>query len=814
MKMDKFPIKKIWPYLAAIAFFVVLGLLYFSPILEGKKLFQSDIVQWQGMSKEIVDYRAATGEEALWSNSMFSGMPAYQISVAYKNVLVKYIDKIFKLGLPHPINLVFLYFLGFFFLLLILRMNIWLAVLGSVAFAFSSYFFIILEAGHNSKAHAIAYMAPVIGGIILTYRGKLLWGAAVTALFLSLEIYTNHLQITYYLLLTVVVFGIAQLIDSYRKKELPAFIKSTLVLVVVAIFSVGVNISNIWATWEYGKYTIRGKTELTSEQQNRTSGLDINYVTQWSYGVPETFTLLIPNFMGGSSNIALSENSNAYKALINNGVPAGQAKQYIKSMPLYWGDQPGTSGPVYAGAIMIFLFFLGIFVVRGKMKWWLVAATVLSIMLAWGHNFMPFTEFFLHYVPGYNKFRAVTMILVIAAFTIPLLGILALREIFDPGQNKNEAFKNLKFAFYITGGITLFFAIFPGIFFNFVSPTDAQYASSGFPEWLIDALRDDRESALRMDSLRSFIFIALAAAAIWAVLFDKFRKEYAFAALILLVTVDMWTVNRRFLNVDSFETAKKVENPFRPSAADQQILNDKNPNFRVLNLTVNPFADASTSYYHKSLGGYHGAKLRRYQELYDNHISKNNMSVINMLNTKYFIVSGDDKQPQARLNPGALGNAWTVDEFDLVNNADEEIAALKDFDPSKTAIVDKRFSAILDGFQSKPGEKGSIQLNSYKPNELVYRYNSNKNELVVFSEIYYDKGWKALIDGKESPYFRANYVLRSMIVPAGQHEITWKFKPTVYYTGGTISLISSLLVLLFFFGVLGLELKQKLTTNK
>jgi len=601
MKTDKFQIKEIWPYLAAIIFFAVLGLLYFSPILEGKKLAQSDIVQFKGMSKEIADYRAATGEEPLWSNTMFSGMPAYQISVLYKNVLVKYVDQVLKLGLPHPINLVFLYFLGFFILLVILRMNIWLAVLGSVAFAFSSYFFIILEAGHNSKAHAIAYMAPVIGGIILTYRGKLLWGAALTALFLSLEIYTNHLQITYYLLLTVVIFGIAQFIESYRKKELPNFIKSTLVLVVVAIFSVGVNISNIWATWEYGKYTIRGKTELTTEQNNRTTGLDINYVTQWSYGVPETFTLLIPNFMGGSSNIALSENSNAYKALINNGVPAGQAKQYIQSMPLYWGDQPGTSGPVYVGAIMVFLFFLGIFIVKGKMKWWLIAATILSIMLAWGHNFMPFTEFFLHYVPGYNKFRAVTMILVIAALTIPLLGILALREIFDPGQNKNEAFKNLKFAFYITGGISLFFAIVPGLFFSFVSPSDAQYASSGFPEWLIDALRDDRESALRMDSVRSFIFITLAAAAIWAVLFNKIKKEYAFAALILLVTVDMWAVNRRFLNDKSFETAKKVENPFRPSAADQQILSDKNPNFRVLNLTVNPFADASTSYYHKSL---------------------------------------------------------------------------------------------------------------------------------------------------------------------------------------------------------------------
>jgi len=812
--MKNIPIKKIWPYLVAIVFFIVLGLIYFSPILEGKKLVQGDIMHWQGMSKEIVDYRTDTGKEALWTNSAFSGMPAYQISVKYKNVLIKYIDQVLKLGLPHPVNLVFLYFLGFFILLLILKVNPWIAVLGSVAFAFSSFFFIIFEAGHNSQAHAIAYMAPVIGGIMLTYRGKLLWGGAITALFLSLELYANHLQITYYLLLIIVIFGITQLIESYQKKELPQFVKATLVLFVIAFFSVGSNISNIWATWEYGKYTIRGKTELTSEQSNRTTGLDIDYVTQWSYGVPETFTLLIPNFMGGASQMALSENSNSYKALINNGIPASQSKQLIQSMPLYWGNQPFTSGPVYAGSIMIFLFFLGIFIVKGKMKWWLVAGTILSIMLAWGHNFMPLTDFFLHYIPGYNKFRAVSMTLVIAEFTIPLLGILALREVFDPARKKDEAFKYLKFAFYISASITFVFAVFPGLFFNFVSPADARYATSGYPDWLISALRDDRESALRMDSLRSFVFILLAAVAVWAALYNKIRKEYAFVALIVLVTIDMWAVDRRFLNDKSFETARKVENPFQPTAADKQILKDKDPDFRVLNLTVDPFADASTSYFHKSLGGYHGAKLRRYQELYDHYISKNNLNVLNMLNTKYLIVAGENKQPEARLNPGALGNAWAVDEFKLVNNADEEIAALDNFDPARTAFIDKRFAPLLDNFHIQQGEKGAIRLTSYKPNELVYKFNSAKDELVVFSEIYYDKGWKVFIDGKEMPYFRADYVLRAMIVPAGQHEITWKFEPKAYYAGGTITLISSLLILLLFFGALGAELRKNLTANK
>nr|NQU90888.1 YfhO family protein [Bacteroidota bacterium] len=812
--MEKFTIKRIWPYLAAIVLFIILGMAYFSPVLEGKKLKQSDIVHFKGMSKEIVDYREATGKEALWTNSMFSGMPAYQISVHYKNVFVKYVDDIFKMGLPHPINLVFLYFIGFFILLLVLRVNIWLAILGSVAFAFSSYFFIILEAGHNSKAHAIAYMAPVMAGIIMTYRKKYLWGFALTTLFLSLQILTNHLQITYYLMLMVILFGIAQLIDSVRKKEVPQFIKASLILVAAAILSVGVNISSIWATYEYGKDTIRGKSELTTAQENRTSGLDIDYATAWSYGVAETMTLLIPDFMGGGSGEYPSLKSDTYAKLTESGLPEQQARQYIQYFSLYWGNQPFTSGPVYVGAIMIFLFVLGIFVVKGKMKWWLVAATILSIMLAWGHNFMPLTKFFLHYIPGYNKFRAVSMTLVIAEFAIPLLGILALRDLFNSKMAKEAAIKKLKLAFYITGGITLFFAILPGMFFSFNGQGDGQLVQAGFPAHMIDALRTDRAAVLRSDAIRSFIFILLAAVLLWAALLKKLKSQYVYIALIVLLLIDLWTVNKRYVNNENFESARKVDNPYTPTAANLEILKDRDPNFRVYNLAVSTYKDASTSYFHKSLGGYHGAKLRRYQELIDSLISRNNMYVLNMLNTKYFIVRGQNNQPEARINPDALGNAWIVDDYRIVENADEEIVALKNFNPSTLAIVDKRYAPMIENYKKGSDSLASIQMIKYLPNELVYQFKSGKEELAVFSEIYYDKGWNVYVDGEKVPYFRANYVLRAMLIPAGDHEIVWKFEPKVYYMGGNISLVCSLIVFLIFFAALGNELKDVLVNKQ
>jgi hypothetical protein len=594
------------------------------------------------------------------------------------------------------------------------------------------------------------------------------------------------------------------LVSSIREKQLPGFAKATGVLIIASIFAVATNITNIWATYEYSKETIRGKTELTSEKSNRTSGLDKDYATGWSYGKMETFTMLIPNFNGGSSQGALTENSNSYKALKSQNIDDNQAQKVIKALPLYWGTQPGVAGPVYIGAIIMFLFVFALFIVDNKYKWWLLAATVLSILLAWGKNFMPFTEFFLHYVPGYNKFRAVSMTLVMAELCIPLLAFIGLQEAFSGEVDKKKLLKSLYYALGITGGISLFFGMAGSAIFDFVSPADEQYKSY-FPDWLMAAIREDRAAILSADAFRSLAFIVIAGAAIWAMINQKIKKQVFFTALILLILIDMWAVNRRYLNSESFVRKSVAAVPFQPSVADQIIMKDKDPNFRVFNQSVgNPFADASTSYFHKSLGGYHGAKLRRYQELIDYHLVKGNMNVYNMLNTKYFIVP-DEKtgQPQMQINMQAMGNAWFVNNAHMVNNADEEIKALSDFIPAETAIYDKRFENQVKGHLITKDELANITLTEYKPNHLTYKSETVKEQLAVFSEIYYDKGWNAYIDGKPAPYFRANYVLRAMIVPAGNHTIEFKFEPKVYKTGEKIAYASSILLVLLALGTFG-----------
>jgi hypothetical protein len=797
--MKKISFNQMAPYLAAIVIFISILFIYFNPLLEGKKIKQHDIAQWKGMSKEISDFREKTGEEPLWTNSMFGGMPAYQISVQYKANLVRYIDDVFKLGLPHPAGLVFLYFIGFLILMLFLGIDPWLSIAGAIAFAFSSYFFIILEAGHNSKAHAIGYMAPVLAAIILTYRGKFLLGGILAALFLSLELYTNHPQITYYLGLIIVAYGISEFIFHLQEKKLKSFFISSLVIVAAVMIALGTSATSLWATYEYGKETIRGKTELTTQKENRTTGLDKEYATGWSYGVGETMTLLIPNYKGGASMGSVGTKSETYKALVQNNVPQESINQVINNLPLYWGDQPSTSGPVYVGAILIFLFILGLFVVENRYRWWLLAITLLSIMLSWGHNFMPLTDFFFKYVPGYNKFRSVSMTLVIAELTIPLLGLLALRKVFETGIDKKKLLRQLAYATGITAGITLILALIGGSLFSFSSPQDAQYKDY-FPDWVMSAIRLDRASMLSSDAWRSFIFIVLSASIIWAYLSNKLKKYPVFALLAVLILIDLWTVNKRFVNDDDFVRKSLVNVPFQPSQADELIMKDTDPDYRVMNFTVSPFNDASTSYFHKSIGGYHGAKLRRYQELIEHHLSKNNMNVYNMLNTKYFIVPGQDKQPTVQINMKALGSAWFVNHIKWVNNADEEINSLTNFNPADTVVIDKRFEDKLNGHLIARDSTAVITLKEYKPNYLTYASTTGTEQLAVFSEIYYAKGWDAYIDGKPAPYFRANYVLRAMIVPAGKHEIEFKFDPPVYRNGEKISLASSILLILLLVG--------------
>lgn len=804
----KFQFKALVPHISAIVIFLILTIAFLSPILEGKKLRQHDTIQFRGMSKEINDFREEAGEEPLWTNSMFGGMPAYLISVHFKSNLFKYIDKYVSLGLKAPAKYVFLSFLGFYFLLVFgFKMNPWLGIIGAIAFGFSSYFFIISAAGHNTKAHALTYMAPILAGIIIAFNGRILWGGVITGIALALQISANHPQMTYYTLLIVLVFGLVFLFRAFKEKGLVLYFKTVGVLSLAVILAVGVNFTSLWLTYEYGKVSIRGESELSSNKENKTTGLDKDYILDdYSYGIDETLNLMIPNFKGGASS-GFDLKSETYKELRRNNVP--NAKQIAEQSPLaYWGTQRLVSGPVYIGAVVVFLFFFGLFFVKGPYKWWLLSATLLSLMLAWGKNFMFLSDFFINYFPGYNKFRAVSMTLVIAEITIPLLAMLAVKKLLEGNYKKEEGLQALKYSFIIVGGISLFFALFPGLFFNFSAPVDEQLIASGWPAQFIQAIHLDRKHLLQTDSFRSFLFILSSSGLLLAFIKGWLKSNYVILALGLLFLVDLWPVDKRYLNNDNFESPRVINNTFLPNAADQEILLDKDPDFRVMNLTVSTFNDATTSYFHKSIGGYHGAKMRRYQELISYHISQNNMEVVNMLNTKYFILAGQNNQPVARYNPDAMGHAWFVERFIIVENADNEIAALNEIKPRYEAVIDQGFQKHVEGLNLQTDSLASIELKSYAPNYLVYESHSSNEQLAVFSEIFYDKGWKAYIDGVETPHFRVNYVLRGLRLPPGEHKIEFKFHPQAYFTGEKISLASSVLLLIMLIVLSIISLKQ------
>lgn len=817
--MNKQLVGKLIPYLAAIIIFLLATVLLFTPLFQGQQLIQGDITNFKGMSKEIQDYREKTGKEALWTNSMFGGMPAYQISVKYKANLMAYVDRIFRLGLPRPADYVFLYFIGFFFLLVIMEVSPWLAIVGALAYGFSTYFIIILEAGHNTKAHAIAYMAPLLGSVLLTLRGRLLTGGILTALFAALEIYTNHLQITYYFLITVLTLWIGFLIDAVREKQLLTFSKATGVLIVAALLAILPNITNLWTTLEYSKETTRGKSELTHNLEVKTSGLDKDYATQWSYGVGESWSLLIPNVKGGATDY-LGKNEKA----LEKANPA--FRKTLAQWNHYWGDQPFTSGPVYVGALIVFLFVLGLLWIKGSLKWGLLVATILSIMLAWGRNFMPLSDFFLDHFPLYNKFRAVSMILVIAELTMPLLAMLALWQIInrppDSASEKKNFRKYLIVAYALTGGISLLFYLMPGTFFSFLSAQEVQqfdeFRKQGTdPSQLnafISSLKEVRMGIFKTDAIRSFFFITVGALLLYFYAINrKVNKTILIASLGILVFVDLFFINKRYVSESNFESPRRLEAFFNPTEADKFILKDTDPHFRVLNLTTNTFNDARTSYFHKSIGGYHGAKLKRYQELIELQIAKNNLQVLNMLNTKYFILKGKNGQPEVQINMDALGNAWFVAGYRLVKNADEEMEALRNFLPAETAIIDQRFSSYLQGVTITHDSTAHIRLTEYQPNKLVYEYKASKPQLAVFSEIYYPHGWQAYIDGKPAPHFRANYVLRAMVVPEGKHTLEFRFEPKSYFIGEKIALAGSLLLIFLFLGMLVFEIKKGFFTK-
>lgn len=798
--------KTLLPYLMAIVLFTIVSVAYFSPpLLEGKVLKMHDVTTGQAMQKEINDFREATGEEALWTNSMFSGMPAFQISVSYFSGYLTKVRSVFELWLPDPAGLLMLYMIGFYILLLVLGLNPWLAIPGAIAFGFSSYYIVIIAAGHIWKVRTIAFFAPTLAGMLLTLRGEYIRGGLLTAIFLTFQIFSNHIQMTYYFMIMVGLMFLFEFFYRIKEKELPSFFKAIGVIAIAAVLALGVNITNIWSTYDYGKYTIRGKSELTFDKEDQTSGLDRSYVTGWSYGIGESWSFLIPNAKGGASAL-LGNNKTAMESVdpaFRENIGNGHSH--------YWGDQPGTSGPVYMGAIIVFLFVLGMILLKWRYKWALFIAAVLVIMLSWGKNLMWFTDLFLDYFPLYNKFRSVSSILVIAEFIFPLIGFLMLKKIWDEPEIISKKKKEFFIAFGLTGGLALIFYILPKVFFSFINIEETSQfdsyimknaGSQGQIMKYIENLEAARVAIFKADALRSFFFILISAALLWFFSAKKVSKTLLVVGLTLFIILDMATIDKRYLGTENFVSKKVAEVPVRATQADLLILKDTDPNYRVLNTTLSTFNDATTSYFHKSIGGYHGAKLQRYQELIEHHIAKNNMDVLNMLNTKYFIYKGKSGVPEVQINMEALGNCWFVDNIKWVNNADEEILALNDFDPATTAIIDKRFEGVLQGFNPSPDSLATIVETDYKPNQLTYKSNSKKDGLAVFSEIYYPSGWKVFIDGSEAEHLRVNYVLRALKVPAGQHEIVFKFEPKTYFVGEKISMASSiLLALVLIFGI-------------
>lgn len=803
--MRQFNLKKCVPHVIAIAIFLLLTVIYFSPyVFDNKDIVQGDVTNVQGWGKDLKDYHKETGEYAFWSNTMFSGMPSNQTYQPPTVNVFNYLHKIFTLNLfSFHMGIVFIYMLGFYIFLLALGCKSWISIIGAIGYAFASYNFIIIEAGHVNKGLAMATIAPVLGGVILCYRKNYLWGALVTLIFAGIHISYGHVQISYYLVLMLAIIVVVYFTYAIKDRFIKSFMKSSLILLLIGVLAFLPSTGRLMPMQDYSKDSIRGGMVLknTSETESESSGLDIDYAFQWSYGKAETMTLLIPNFYGASSHYNLGRDSESYNVLKSSG----QGSQFVRHAPTYWGAQSFTSGPVYAGAIICFLFILGLFVVKGPEKWWLLITTIFSILLSWGKNFLAFNEFLFLHMPMYDKFRTPSMTLIIAGVSMAALAALALKEIIENRKEFKEAYlRPLYISAGITGGLCLLFALFGGTMFSFSAPADANY-----PEWLVEALKTDRKNMMTSDAWRSLVFILFAAGLLFAYLKYKIKAQYILACLGVLILVDLWSVDKRFLNDDNF-VAKKKAKQFEMTDADRMILQDKDPNYRVLNLTVNPFGDASTSYFHKSIGGYSGAKMRRYQDMIEHHMSSPlNMDVLNMLNARYFIVQGNNG-PQVQRNPMAMGNAWFVDTLVWVDSPDDEIAALTDFNPATKAFVDKKWANTYDYSALSPvrDETTKIELTNYaNPGNLFYESNSPVDKLAIFSEVFY-KTWKVFIDGKEVPLIQANYILRALPVPAGKHTIEFRCVDEVFNTWSKVSLWSSIFVGLVIMGLILLLVSQ------
>ena len=823
-------LKKWLPDVLAVLLFAVLAFAYFFPAdIEGRILYRHDASAGRGAGQEGVEYMQKTGERSRWTNALFGGMPTYQMAPSYKSTdKLGSMIKIYHLFLPENVWYVFAYLLGFYILLRAFDFRQHLAALGSIIWAFSTYFLIIIAAGHIWKVWALAYLPPLIAGLVLAYRGKYLWGFLLTAIFTAFEINANHVQMTYYYLFIILAMVIAWLVDAIRTKAYVHFAKATAVAIAGAAIGVCINLSNLYHTWQYGQESMRGKSELVKKNSaNQTSsGLERDYITQWSYGIDETWTLLVPNTKGGAS-VPMSESKIAMEKADPN------YESIYQQIGQYWGEQPGTSGPVYVGAFVMMLFILGLFIVKGPMKWALLAATILSVLLSWGRNFMGFTDFFLDYVPMYAKFRTVASILVIAEFTIPLLAMLALKKIFDEPEILTTKIKFFYISFGLTAGFCLLFALMPSMFFDSFISSSEMRALSTLPQEHVGPLTSNliemRKAVFTADCWRSFWIIVVGSAMLLLFKYRKLKSEYAVAGILVLCLVDLWQVNKRYLNDEMFVPQSEREAPQQISQTDEQILKDKTLDYRVLNLASNTFNENETSYYHKSIGGYHAAKLRRYQEMIEQYINPEMQQVmtavaeaggdmtqvkgdsicpvLNMLNTRYFIFPLQGGQTVPLQNPYALGNAWFVDKVSYAKNANEEILAVGKMNLRHEAVADEKFQAQL-GESTAQDTLSTVTLKTYEPNQLTYEVNSGKGGVIVFSEIYYP-GWTATVDGEPAELGRVDYILRALNVKAGRHEVVLSFFPKSVDTTETVAYTAYVILLLVLVGALFLEYRRK-----
>lgn len=827
-------LKRFLPDVAAVLFFVAVAFVYFfQPVTEGLVLSGHDHTGGVGAGVEMQKYRERTGERTRWTNTLFSGMPTYQMAPSYDSTdLLAKVENVYQLGLPNVMMYVFILLLGFYILLRAFDFRAWMAVLGAVLWAFSSYFFIIIGAGHIWKLMVLAFIPPTVAGMALCYRGHYLRGALVTAFFTALQIFSNHVQMTYYFLPVLFLMALAWLLEAIRKGQTARWFKATGVIVAASLLGVAINLSNLYHTYEYSKESMRGRSELTrktaKDPANQTgSGLDRDYITAWSYGIGETWTLLVPNTKGGASQLVLGANEQARKkAKPEYSFVTNQIGQY-------WGEQPGTSGPVYVGAFVLMLFVLGLFIVRGPMKWCLLAATILSVLLSWGHNFMWFTDLFIDHVPMYNKFRTVASVLVVAEFTIPMLAMLALKRIVDEPDVLKQNLKFVYISFALTGGMALLFALMPDVFFGtYISQSEIamlRNAGAQSPELssmlpgIMANIEDMRRAIFVADAWRSCGIVTVGLLLLLAYNIKRISAHWMVGGILILCLADMWQVNKRYLNDGMFVTPRKQAQAFEPSPIDQYILQDPETYYRVLNLASNTFNENNTSYYHKSVGGYHPAKLRRYQDVIDEHIQPERTAfmnavrqtngelgqvngdslfpVLDMLNVKYVILPLQDGSALPVENPHANGNGWFVDELIYAADADEEITALHDVNPSVTAVADKRFADILGEAASVPAQDSlsRVTLTAYDANALAYEVQSSQGGVVVFSEIYYP-GWQATVDGTPVEIARADYILRAIRVEPGRHKVEFRFDPHSLHVTETIAYAALTLLLLLFLG--------------